>query len=52
MPLQELNEPQKEKKKKRIFLLKWQAAGLAWIDGEKSVEYTLTALFLSRPGRE
>lgn len=52
MPLQELNEPQKEKKK-HIFFVKVVGCWHGLMEGEKnSAEYTLTALFLSRPSRE
>lgn len=46
MPLQELNEPQKEKK--IYILLTWQAAIMdwSWVGGE--IDYTLTALFQSK----
>lgn len=49
MPLQELNEPQKEKKK--TFFVKVVGCWHGLME-EKSLEYTLTALFLSRPSRE
>lgn len=49
MPLQELNEPQKEKKKNRHIFVKVVDCCHGLMQGKKNVEYTLTALFLSRP---